>query len=68
VKPCEVPLLLDSYQMVSFWQDYDAGLSRLAARLGLWVKPTEAEEHEKPQHIWSRLRLLPLLALVALPG
>ena len=35
VKPCEVPLLLSSYQMVSFRQDYGAGLSQLANILDL---------------------------------
>ena len=29
VEPCEVPLLLSSYQRVSFHGDYDAGLSQL---------------------------------------
>ena len=37
VKPCEVPLLLSSYQMVSFRRDYDAGLSQLANILDLRV-------------------------------
>ena len=37
VELCDVPLLLSSYQMVSFRRDYDRGLSRLAARLGFRV-------------------------------
>ena len=35
VEPCEVPLLLGSYQMVSFRRDYEAGLSQLASILDL---------------------------------
>ena len=60
VEACQVPLLLSSYQMVSFRRDYEAGLNQLADRLGLRVKPSGAEE--KPR----RLRGLPLLAFVAL--
>jgi WD40 repeat protein len=41
VEPCAVPLLLSSYQMVSFRHDYDAGLSQLADILGLHVTPPE---------------------------
>jgi len=41
VEPCAVPLLLSSYQMVSFRDDYDAGLSQLADILGLRVTPPE---------------------------
>jgi sulfatase modifying factor 1 len=41
VEPCEVPLLLSSYQMVSFRRDYDAGLSQLANILGVRVTPSE---------------------------
>ncbi len=41
VEPCAVPLLLSSYQMLSFRHDYDAGLSQLAAILGLRVTPPE---------------------------
>nr|NIO69137.1 PQQ-binding-like beta-propeller repeat protein [Anaerolineae bacterium] len=43
VEPCEVPLLLSSYQMVSFRRDYDAGLSQLATILGVRVTPPEPE-------------------------
>ncbi len=38
VKRCEVPLLLSSYQMVSFRYDYYTGLSQLATILGVRVK------------------------------
>ena len=38
VKPCEVPLLLSSYQMVSFRRDYDAGLSQLTDILDVGVQ------------------------------
>ena len=55
VEPCEVPLLLSSYQMVSFRRDYDAGLSQLANILGLRVveppdeiRKLEEEERQKP--------------------
>jgi formylglycine-generating enzyme required for sulfatase activity len=41
VEPCKVPLLLSSYQMVSFHRDYDAGLSQLSAILGVHVAPPE---------------------------
>lgn len=41
VEPCEVPLLLSSYQMVSFRCDYDAGVSQLANILGVRVTPSE---------------------------
>ncbi len=43
VQPCEVPLLLKSYQMVSFRRDYDAGFGQLAGLLGLPAAPEEAE-------------------------
>lgn len=55
VEPCEVPLLLSSYQMVSFRRDYDAGLRQLANILGLRVveapeeiRKLEEEERQKP--------------------
>ena len=35
VQRCDVPLLLSSYQMVSFRQDYDAGMRKLVRMLGL---------------------------------
>jgi len=41
VEPCAVPLLLSSYQMVSFRHDYDAGLRQLADILGMHVTPPE---------------------------
>ena len=67
VKPCQLPLLLSSYQMVSFRQDYDAGLSQLAGRLGLRIEPSEVDETEKPKPTRSRLRLLsPLAGLLVL--
>ncbi len=40
VEPCEVPLLLGSYQMVSFRRDYDAGLSQLSRILGAPIPET----------------------------
>jgi formylglycine-generating enzyme required for sulfatase activity len=39
VEPCEISLLLSSYQMIPFRRGYDAGLSRLAGILGLHVTP-----------------------------
>jgi acyl carrier protein len=39
VQPCELPLLLQSYEWVSFRRDYDAGLRRLAEVLGLGAAP-----------------------------
>jgi formylglycine-generating enzyme required for sulfatase activity len=39
VEPCKVPLLLSSYQMVSFHRDYDAGFNQLADILGVRVTP-----------------------------
>jgi formylglycine-generating enzyme required for sulfatase activity len=41
VKPCEVPPLSSTYQMVSFRRDYEAGLSQLATILGVRVPPPE---------------------------
>jgi formylglycine-generating enzyme required for sulfatase activity len=41
VEECEIPLLLSSYQMISFRRNYDTGLSRLARDLGLSVAPAE---------------------------
>jgi formylglycine-generating enzyme required for sulfatase activity len=41
LEPCRVPLLLSSYQMVSFRRDYEAGLSQLAGILGVRVPPPE---------------------------
>jgi hypothetical protein len=41
VQPCEVPLLLSSYQMISFRRDYHAGLSQLAHILGAPVISAE---------------------------
>jgi formylglycine-generating enzyme required for sulfatase activity len=53
VEPCEVPLLLSSYQMISFRRNYDAGLSRLARDLGLSVAPAEPvpAPRQAPQHL-----------------
>jgi sulfatase modifying factor 1 len=53
VEPCEVPLLLSSYQMISFRRNYDAGLSRLARDLGLSVTPAEPvpAPRQAPQHL-----------------
>jgi acyl carrier protein len=39
VQSCDVPLLLQSYQWVSFQRGYEAGLSRLADVLGLRAAP-----------------------------
>lgn len=41
VKRCAVPLLLSSYQMVSFRRDYDAGLRQIANILGSRVTSLE---------------------------
>jgi len=49
VEPCEVPLLLSSYQMVSFRRDYEAGLSQLADILGVRVTPPEPALPPRPQ-------------------
>ena len=40
VKPCTVPLMLGSYQMVSFGRVYDVGLSQLVSMLGLHDAPS----------------------------
>jgi formylglycine-generating enzyme required for sulfatase activity len=37
VEPCDIPLLLSSYQTIPFRRNYDTGLSQLAAILGLYV-------------------------------
>ena len=50
---CKVPLLLSSYQMVSFRRGYDAGLKQLADRLlGVRVTPPEPP---RPPTIWGSL-------------
>ncbi|MBC8492343.1 MAG: toll/interleukin-1 receptor domain-containing protein [Chloroflexi bacterium] len=41
VEPCEVSLLLGSYQMASFRRNYDAGLSQLVDILGVRITPSE---------------------------
>jgi hypothetical protein len=41
VEECKVPLLLSSYQMISFRWGYDAGLKQLASILDLRVMATE---------------------------
>jgi formylglycine-generating enzyme required for sulfatase activity len=41
VEECEVPPLLGSYHMVYFRRDYDAGLRKLAERLGVRITPPE---------------------------
>jgi len=48
VEPCQVPLLLSSYQMVSFHRDYEAGLSQLEKMLGLPVAVPEAAPTPTP--------------------
>ena len=48
VEPCEVSLLLSSYQMVSFRRDYEAGLSQLAEILGVRVTPPEPALPPRP--------------------
>ncbi len=68
LKRCEVPLVLSRYQMIlTFEEDYEAGLSQLADHLGLQVELSEAgKEEEKPQPPGRWLSRLPLLALAAL--
>jgi formylglycine-generating enzyme required for sulfatase activity len=75
LKHCQVPLLLSSYQMVSFRRDYDAGLRELHTVLGLTAtQPVRLEEPElaapkkmaDPIRNWRRLRLP--LAVFALLG
>jgi len=66
VKPCQTPLLLSSYQMVSFQRDYEAGLSRLAGRLGLRVVPSEAGGIERAQPTARRLAARSVFTLAAL--
>jgi acyl carrier protein len=41
VERCNVPLLLSSYQMVSFGKDYDVGLRQLLGMLGLRRAPSQ---------------------------
>jgi formylglycine-generating enzyme required for sulfatase activity len=41
LKRCKVPLLLSSYQMVSFRRGYDAGFKQLADILGVAITPPE---------------------------
>jgi acyl carrier protein len=41
VEPCDVPLLLSSYQMVSFSRGYDLGLRQLVGMLGLRRAPSQ---------------------------
>jgi hypothetical protein len=43
VRPCDVPLLLSSYQMVSFQRDYDDGFGQLASILGSRVAQREKD-------------------------
>ena len=53
VEPCEMPLLLSSYQKVSFRCDYDVGLSQLAGILGVHITPPESvrpPHHAPPQY------------------
>jgi len=68
VDPCAVPLLLSSYQMVSFRQDYDAGLSQLATILSLRVTPPKEETisfwRKVPLWVWGAVGGLILLAVV----
>ncbi|MEJ2554733.1 MAG: SUMF1/EgtB/PvdO family nonheme iron enzyme [Anaerolineae bacterium] len=45
VKPCRTPLLLSSYQMISFRRNYDAGLGQLAGILRLRVTPVLERRH-----------------------
>ncbi len=51
VKPCAVPLLLSSYQMIPFRHGYDAGLRQLADILGLRAAPPEPVRLPRP---WPR--------------
>jgi polar amino acid transport system substrate-binding protein len=59
VEPCAVPLLLSSYQMVSFRPDYDAGLSQVADILGLRVTPPKpvAVLEEEAVPLWQKVPL-----------
>jgi formylglycine-generating enzyme required for sulfatase activity len=61
VQPCDVPLLLKSYQMVSFRQGYDAGFSQLAGILGLRVVE---REKEPPAAISPRQPFEPEMVLI----
>jgi sulfatase modifying factor 1 len=45
VKPCKIPLLLSSYQMISFRRNYDAALGQLAGILRLRVTPVLERRH-----------------------
>jgi formylglycine-generating enzyme required for sulfatase activity len=53
VKACDVPLLLSSYQMVSFRQNYDAGFAKLVGASGLSAAPpgVVSPPHEAPQPV-----------------
>jgi sulfatase modifying factor 1 len=53
VEACKVPLLLGSYQMISFRRNYDAGLSQLANILDLRVMAPEPvpAPRQAPQHL-----------------
>jgi len=62
VKPCEVPLLLSSYQMVSFRRDYNAGLSQLATNLGLCVAPPKPARTPR-LWIWGCIVLVAALVI-----
>jgi formylglycine-generating enzyme required for sulfatase activity len=68
VEACDVPLLLSSYQMVSFRQDYSAGLSQLARILGLSPAPPAPERVRKKRagQAWNWERFRWPLAVVAL--
>jgi hypothetical protein len=57
VEPCKVPLLLSSYQMVSFRRDYDVGLSQLTDILDVGVtspEPVRPPRHTPPQYPSSK--------------
>jgi hypothetical protein len=53
VEPCEIPLLLKSYQMISFRRGYNAGLSQLANILGLRVMSSGPVR--VPHHVAQRV-------------
>jgi formylglycine-generating enzyme required for sulfatase activity len=45
VEPCEIPLLLSSYQTIPFHRNYDTGLSQLVGIHGLHVTPILERRH-----------------------
>ncbi len=66
VKPCAVPLLLSSYQMIPFRRGYDAGLRQLADILGL--RATPPEPMRPPRHVPQRVTVLDTTEQALLEG